>query len=101
MFEPSRVKKTLVFVVIGLFIGAGIVPTIIGNEIRIIANDNDTIGIDVATRVASAKLHDLDKIDFWWFQHPMIFLQLLHIPLLVISKMELMQILSMTCCMLI
>jgi hypothetical protein len=64
MFEPSRVKKTLVFVVIGLFIGAGIVPTIIGNEIRIIANDNDTIRIDVATRVASAKLHDLDKIDF-------------------------------------
>ena len=64
MFEPSRVKKTLAFVVIGLFLGAGIVPTIIGNEIRIIANDNDTIGIDVATRVASAKLHDLYKIDF-------------------------------------
>ena len=63
MFEPSRVKKTLVFVVIGLFLGVGIVPTIIGNEIRIIANDNDTIGIDVATRVASAKLLDLDKID--------------------------------------
>jgi hypothetical protein len=64
MFEPSKAKKTLVFVVIGLFLGAGIVPTMNGNEIRIISDDNHTIGIDVATRVASAKLHELDKIDF-------------------------------------
>jgi hypothetical protein len=64
MFEPSIVKKTLVLVVIGFFLGAGIVPTMNGNEIRIISEDNHTIGINVATRVASAKLHELDKIDF-------------------------------------
>jgi hypothetical protein len=64
MFELSRVKKTLALVVIVLFLGAGIVPTMNGNEIRIIADDNHAIGIDDATRVASAKLHDLDKIDF-------------------------------------
>jgi hypothetical protein len=63
MFELSRVKKTLSLVIIGLFLGAGFVPTMNGNEIRIIADDNHIIGIDVATRVASAKLHDLDKID--------------------------------------
>ncbi len=64
MFEPSRVQKMSVIVVIGLFFGAGIVPTMNGNEIRITAHDNDTIGIDIATKVASAKLHELDKIDF-------------------------------------
>jgi len=64
MFEPNRVKKTLALVVIGLFICAGIVPTMNGNEIRIIADDNHTIRIDAATRVASAKLHELDKNDF-------------------------------------
>ena len=64
MFEPNVVKKTLALVVIGLFLGAGIVPTMNGNEIRIIADDNRTIGIDVAIRVASSKLYELDKIDF-------------------------------------
>jgi len=64
MFEPSRVKKTLALVVIGLFLWAGIVPTMNGNEIRIIADDNHAVGIDVATRVASVKLYELNKIDF-------------------------------------
>jgi len=64
MFEPNRVKKTLALVVIGLFLWAGIIPSMNGNEIRIISDDNHTIGIDVATRVASVKLHELNKLDF-------------------------------------
>jgi len=64
MFGPSKLRKKLAFIVIGLFLGAGIVPTMNGNEIRIIAEDSHTIGIDVATRVASAKLQDLNKINF-------------------------------------
>ena len=64
MFGPSVVKKTLAFIVIGLFLAAGIVPPTNGNEIRISVDDNHTIGIDVAIRVVSAKLHDLNKINF-------------------------------------
>jgi len=64
MFELLILKKTLTLVIIGLFFGAGVLPTIKGNEIKIISNDNDMIGIGIATRIASAKLDNLNKIDF-------------------------------------
>ncbi|MCX6663508.1 MAG: C10 family peptidase [Euryarchaeota archaeon] len=64
MFEPSVVKKTLALFVIGLFLGAGIIPTINGNKIIASSDDHHSIGIDTATQVARGKLSELCKIDF-------------------------------------
>jgi len=49
---------------IGVFLGTGMIPTINSNGIRIFVNDNHTIGIDIATRAASGKLLNLNKINF-------------------------------------
>jgi hypothetical protein len=64
MFEPHGLKKTLAFIVIGLFLGAGSIPIMNGSEIKILSDDNHSIEVDVATRVASVKLHELGKIGF-------------------------------------
>jgi hypothetical protein len=64
MFERHRAQKISVFVVVGLFLGIGIVPIMNGNEIRIMPDNSHPITIDIATQVATAKLNELDKIDF-------------------------------------
>jgi hypothetical protein len=64
MSKRRRAQKISVFVVVGLFLGIGIVPIMNGNEIRIIPDDNLTITIDIAKQVATTKLNELDKIDF-------------------------------------
>ncbi|HUS99015.1 MAG TPA: Spi family protease inhibitor, partial [Candidatus Thermoplasmatota archaeon] len=62
MFERHQAQKISVFIVVGLFLGLGIVPITNGNEIRIMSDDNQTITIDIATQVATAKLNELNKI---------------------------------------
>jgi hypothetical protein len=56
-------QKISVLVVIGLFLGAGLIP--IMNGAQITGNKNQGITIDIATRVATAKLFELNKINFF------------------------------------
>jgi hypothetical protein len=64
MFERHQIQKITAFVVVGLFIGVGIVPIMNGNEIRIMPDNDHIISIDIANQVATFKLNELDKIDF-------------------------------------
>jgi hypothetical protein len=63
MFEFRQMQKISVLVVIGLFLGAGLIP--IMNGAQITGNKNQGITIDIATRVATAKLFELNKINFF------------------------------------
>lgn len=64
MFILPRIQKISVFVIIGIFLGTCLTSITNGNEITIHVNDNHAIGIDIATKVASGKLLDLNKNDF-------------------------------------
>ena len=64
MVEMYTGKKIFVFLVIGLFLAANILPTINGLEITRIKNDADYIRIDVATQIAYATLDELHKNSF-------------------------------------
>jgi len=63
MFEIRQMQKISVLVVIGLFLGAGLIP--IRNGFKITENKNQGITIDNATRAATAKLRELNKIDIF------------------------------------
>lgn len=62
MFELRQMQKISVLVVIGLFLGAGLIPIMNGTQIT--ENKNQGITIDIATRVSTAKLFELNKINF-------------------------------------
>ncbi|DAC72671.1 MAG TPA: hypothetical protein DSN98_04110 [Thermoplasmata archaeon] len=64
MFEPHIVRKISAFIVIGLFIVAGIIPVMNAGEIGTNGEANDSIGLEVAIKVTNAKLQDLHKIDY-------------------------------------
>ena len=64
MFKLYRIRKISVLVLIGVFLGAGMIPIINGNQIKISDNKSAIFGSDIATRVVQAKLHELNKIDF-------------------------------------
>ncbi len=64
MFEHKKSRVILVYAVVGLCCGAGIVPVMNGNEIPILDNENHTISLKIATKVAYTKLIELGKTDF-------------------------------------
>ncbi len=61
MVELRQVKKISVLVICGLFLGAGLLP--IMNGAQTIENKTHGITMEIATRVASAKLQELNKRD--------------------------------------
>jgi hypothetical protein len=63
MFDLRKMQKISVFVV-GVFLCASIFPTMTGSEFEVPQDDDHTITIDVAKKVATAKLLELGKIDF-------------------------------------
>ena len=63
MGESKLIKKTLVFIVIGIFLGAGAIPAI-GNTFSINSNNYHTVTVDDAMKVAYAKLNELSKNDY-------------------------------------
>jgi hypothetical protein len=62
MVELRQVKKISVLVICGLFLGTGLLP--IMNGAQTIDNKTHGITMDIATRVATAKLQELNKRDF-------------------------------------
>ena len=62
MFELRHMQKISVLVVSGLFLAAGLIPIMNGAQIP--ENRNDDITIEAASRVATAKLQELQKIGF-------------------------------------
>jgi hypothetical protein len=64
MFELGRIRKISVLILIGVLLGAGIIPIINGNQIRISDSKSAIFGLNTATKVVQAKLHELDKTDF-------------------------------------
>ncbi len=62
MVELRQVKKISVLVICGLFLGASLLP--IMNGAQTIDNKTHGITMDIATRVATAKLQELNKRDF-------------------------------------
>ena len=62
MVELRQVKKISVLVICGMFLGAGLLP--IMNGAQTIDNKTHGITMDIATRVATAKLQELNKRDF-------------------------------------
>jgi hypothetical protein len=64
MFGLRQIQKISVLVVSGLFLGAGLVPITNGTQISSTENENHVISIDIAARVATAKLQELHKIEF-------------------------------------
>jgi hypothetical protein len=64
MRQSSIIKKTILFIVIGLFFGASAIPAIGNYTFSINSNYFHSVGIDDARKVATAKLIELDKTDF-------------------------------------
>lgn len=63
--QYNKLKKTVVLIIIGIFFGAGFVPTLNGNELKAISDNTHVIDLDVATQVALTKINELDKTDFF------------------------------------
>ncbi len=64
MYKNKIFKKGIVFAVIVLFLGAGVVSSINVNETFNSQLNQNHIGLDSAVKVADAKLIQLDKSDF-------------------------------------
>jgi hypothetical protein len=64
MFELRRIRKVSVLVMIGVLLGGSMIPIMNGNPIRISDNKSGIFGMNIATKVVQAKLHELEKTDF-------------------------------------
>ena len=64
MGESKLIKKTLIFIVIGVFLGANAIPAIGNYAFSINSNDYHAVTIDDAIKVVNAKLNELSKNDY-------------------------------------
>ena len=64
MVQSNAIKKTLVYVLIGLVLGAGFFPSIIANQSQKFTDVGAAITLSLAHHAASLKLQDLNKNDF-------------------------------------
>lgn len=64
MVELHKKRNLSVLIIVGIFLGAGIIPSTQSNETKSNSYDNPTITIDVAKKVASMKIQELNKNDF-------------------------------------
>ena len=62
-FELLKIRKVSVLVIIGVLLGVGMIPIINGNPVNTSDNKNANFGLNIATKVVQAKLHELDKTD--------------------------------------
>lgn len=65
MNELRYIRKLSVVIVSGIFLGTSFLPFINADQIHFTENENITISMNVATKVTSAKLLELDKKDFF------------------------------------
>ena len=63
--KQSRLKKTMVILLIGLFLTAGIIPSMNSNNIKAFSTDDSFITVDIAATVALSKIGELGKTNFY------------------------------------
>jgi hypothetical protein len=64
MFDLTKAQKISVILIIGIFLSAGFIPTMSSDEIKSKQDITHSISIDVATKVATGKLRELEKNEF-------------------------------------
>lgn len=65
MLKPFDMKKTAVFVILMLMLGAGLIPTLNGTRTPMVSYDATSITTDIAKQVALIKLRELNKTNFF------------------------------------
>lgn len=63
MFILSRMQKISVLIVIGVVLGAGIIPIMNGYQIQTVVTKNNHIEMNTATKITSEKLQEQNKND--------------------------------------
>lgn len=64
MCTISRIREISVLVVIGMVLGAGLIPIMNGYQIQTSVIKNDHVELDTSTKIADLKLQELNKNDF-------------------------------------
>lgn len=62
--KQRRAKKTGVILLIGIFVTAGLIPSMNSNEIQAFSTDDSVITIDIAIKVALTKIDELGKTTY-------------------------------------
>jgi len=65
MIELRYIQKLSVVIISGIFLGTSFFSSINADQIHFTENENLTISMDIATKVTSAKLLELNKKDFF------------------------------------
>ena len=65
MVNFHQIQKLSVIVVSGLFFGTSLLPFINVAGFSVTEPENESINLDIATRVANAKLNEQHKTDFF------------------------------------
>jgi hypothetical protein len=64
MVKSATIKKTVVSMIFGMVLAAGLLPTINANQTLIVTDEIFPITLPIAQRAASITLHELGKNDF-------------------------------------